>query len=1044
MDYEIDHADHARSVDASVRVDEEDYAMPELDNIEDAFNADDYYPSVASYPANDSAFLPGDDDSGGDSANEHSDGVDNIGDYAADKNKSKNALLDWIPLRDSLLYELHRHDGLQRTLAICSRCGDDLNTPLRCKTCFQSGLTCLSCIIEEHASAPLHCVEEWCGVYWKPTSLGILGLVVHIGHMNFRCPAPETLTRTLTVIHTNGIHRVKVLFCACGASAGEASLHYNQLIRVRWFPASSKKPQTVVSFDCVEYFHILTLQGKLTAYDYYQSLVYHTDNTDTDPPPRRYEEFMRVARLWRHLKMLKRAGVGLCPGGVAVAGPGSCAVECPACPHAETLRHREDDAIGSRDESWLDTQFVMLDANFRLKCKDRKIDDPSLGNGLSYYVENKAYMTYVNSAGLQTEMNVCDSGLHAVDHANTRGGSAYSTSGVGACQCRHMMVRPNGVGDLQRGERYCNMDFVFWSAVRRLKVPRLLISYDIACQWNRHLFARHLDIPEELQFPTETTRFAFVIPKFHISAHGKSCQSKYSLNYRRDMGRTDGENIERGWAWMNPASLSTREMGPGARRDTLDDQWSFWNWRILVKLGTTLARRLDEATLEARSQRASHEQFTMSFATDNIAAWSAMIDAWNIDPQHAPDPYSEPEHNTTIIDVRRQLNDLEGAETASGVLPLHKTSATQFLVIGIELEEQQRALRLMKAKTRGNTRVIAIEEKDVALCRKIALWKAIQQVYMPCVAITPRTPDGTDNSDATAPSVTAVDIRLSLPSSLTPAERDVECLSELGEKERRLHMAQADDALESLRKHLRVAATLFDHRMRQTAGTGTRPNTRMVSLLTRYNDKVERDAERYRAARAALVSLDPLGDWKLRFHSLRPSHIRYPTRDQEDVGEGRRKISWIWKNVAGSPNDIQEGLRVEWAKSLARAERWEEETMLVKEEMRRVLVFLDIKSIWWRALAHPCVVEGDKITESGMKAYAYKQAAIRQSLADDFASLWLRVYADHGLGVPSYWPERYQSVIPVQKQVRRRRERTKLHRRAMGLDEVDSGESGEE
>lgn len=51
-------------------------------------------------------------------------------------------------------------------------------------------------------------------------------------------------------------------------------------------------------------------------------------------------------------------------------------------------------------------------------------------------------------------MNYCDSGLHAVDHANTRGGDAYSASGVGACQCRHMMVRKLGVGDLQKGERY--------------------------------------------------------------------------------------------------------------------------------------------------------------------------------------------------------------------------------------------------------------------------------------------------------------------------------------------------------------------------------------------------------------------------------------------------------------------------------------------------------------------------------------------------------------------------------------------------------------
>lgn len=42
---------------------------------------------------------------------------------------------------------------------------------------------------------------------------------------------------------------------------------------------------------------------------------------------------MRVCRLWRHLKLLKRAGIGLRVEGVASAEPGSCAIECPACPN---------------------------------------------------------------------------------------------------------------------------------------------------------------------------------------------------------------------------------------------------------------------------------------------------------------------------------------------------------------------------------------------------------------------------------------------------------------------------------------------------------------------------------------------------------------------------------------------------------------------------------------------------------------------------------------------------------------------------------------
>lgn len=42
---------------------------------------------------------------------------------------------------------------------------------------------------------------------------------------------------------------------------------------------------------------------------------------------------MRMARMWTHLKMLKRFGRGHDPRGVKATEPGSCAVLCPACPH---------------------------------------------------------------------------------------------------------------------------------------------------------------------------------------------------------------------------------------------------------------------------------------------------------------------------------------------------------------------------------------------------------------------------------------------------------------------------------------------------------------------------------------------------------------------------------------------------------------------------------------------------------------------------------------------------------------------------------------
>lgn len=41
---------------------------------------------------------------------------------------------------------------------------------------------------------------------------------------------------------------------------------------------------------------------------------------------------MRITRLWRHLKLLKRAGVHVSAGGVDACESGSCAVPCYACP----------------------------------------------------------------------------------------------------------------------------------------------------------------------------------------------------------------------------------------------------------------------------------------------------------------------------------------------------------------------------------------------------------------------------------------------------------------------------------------------------------------------------------------------------------------------------------------------------------------------------------------------------------------------------------------------------------------------------------------
>ncbi len=129
------------------------------------------------------------------------------------------------------------------------------------------------------------------------------------------------------------------------------------------------------------------------------------------------------------------------------------------------------------------------------------------------------------------------------------------------------------------------MDYIIASSLRGDKAGRLIFCYDVVCQWCINAPTRLPALPDDICFDLSDLDYEVVIPKFHIGAHGKPCQSVFSLNYQSCMGRTDGENIERGWAWMNPAALSTREMGEGSHQDTLDNQWAAWNWHIVTNMG---------------------------------------------------------------------------------------------------------------------------------------------------------------------------------------------------------------------------------------------------------------------------------------------------------------------------------------------------------------------------------------------------------------------------------------------------------------------------
>lgn len=129
------------------------------------------------------------------------------------------------------------------------------------------------------------------------------------------------------------------------------------------------------------------------------------------------------------------------------------------------------------------------------------------------------------------------------------------------------------------------MDYIFFATLLGVIFLILLISYDIACQWQRNLLKRMVEFPEAMRFDAAAKTLRFAILKKHFRVHGPN-HSRYSFNFLPHVGRTYSEGIESHWSHMNPVALSAREMSPGARHELLNDHWGAWNWQKIIAFRT--------------------------------------------------------------------------------------------------------------------------------------------------------------------------------------------------------------------------------------------------------------------------------------------------------------------------------------------------------------------------------------------------------------------------------------------------------------------------
>lgn len=132
------------------------------------------------------------------------------------------------------------------------------------------------------------------------------------------------------------------------------------------------------------------------------------------------------------------------------------------------------------------------------------------------------------------------------------------------------------------------MDLALLSTLQlavRSGIKRVLVSYDIGCQWSKNLNKRLALYSLSSSFKLSSLAYwRVVVPKFHLAGHGADCQLRFNINFTRGAGRMTGEMIESGWAQSGSMAVWTRENGPFARRAILDDHWNSENWRKLRRL----------------------------------------------------------------------------------------------------------------------------------------------------------------------------------------------------------------------------------------------------------------------------------------------------------------------------------------------------------------------------------------------------------------------------------------------------------------------------
>ncbi|KAJ7842993.1 hypothetical protein B0H14DRAFT_2586037 [Mycena olivaceomarginata] len=721
--------------------------------------------------------------------------------------------------------------------------------------------------------------------------------------------------------------------------------------------------------------------------------------------PDRYKQFQRMARQWAFLKRVKRAGRGHDPAGVEKTKLGECTVICWACLH-DSCNLPENWQDVAPEYRFLYMLLVAVDTNFRLRNRMRanEINDPLLGPGWGCWVDPTAYKDHIKNYVHENDVSTCIA-FAALLQKDTRMMTGLRVSGVGGVVCtRHECMRPNGLGDLQKGGTILQHGFHRDGRTGRLE------PVDADNFWKVHLCECMKKLPQHMQLPLEDIEPQCALPVWHASSHNGDCKEVNSLSFKEGVGKSDGEGVERMWAVLNPAAYATKDAGLGQWVDALEDRLDNHNYLKNVGQGDALRRKLMVAIAERDKQIKVFEIVSTTIERDVKLKWKKMIRDWIKDPSE-PNPYvlaskacpSEGDvraelqreeaalgaagtaplygrsataflaagiqiEDTHEGDVRAELQREEAALGAAGTAPLYGRSATAFLAAGIQIEDTQQRIvsELVGTALVAADRDNKIQEWHHTLLTKITRFRALQRVYMLGAMDAITTAEEERNSDGPPPK--PEHIKLWMPSEMVadgPDDMLRGCIMGMLDMEARLCVAQCENSLVGLRSRLHAKRFLIDDRNANITGQVASTKGRAVLVAL----KASAAYPYLRVLAPGDVTLDgDSGDTdaaaRKKLAMIGAGHGARAPRNAP--GTSKRMMSWIW-TAPGAFNDEEEHLhdsiRIEWCHARAR------------------------KTDWWRDWAE--VRRGlTRKVAAGVRAYALKQGDWHERLAGFLCVKW--------------------------------------------------------